>query len=155
MFPCQHGGTCTDSPEGFHCTCSTGFTGQTCHIRRNTYGCQNMICLNGGSCLHFGNISKCICPDGYLGHHCEIKKDRCHSSRCRNGGTCVDNGELLFCKCPVGLVGKYCEKGEGELVYCLLIYRFEKYLRDRNHCPVSYLLPSRSQFEPQIFVCIF
>ena len=112
LFPCQHGGTCTDSPDGFHCTCITGFTGQTCNITTNTYGCQNMICLNGGSCRHVGNISKCICPDGYHGPHCEIKSDRCQSSPCRNGGTCVDNGELLFCKCPVGLIGKYCEKGE-------------------------------------------
>ncbi|KAJ9598880.1 hypothetical protein L9F63_026584, partial [Diploptera punctata] len=32
--PCGNGGTCQETGGQYHCTCSSGWTGNTCHISK-------------------------------------------------------------------------------------------------------------------------
>ena len=51
--PCHNGGTCTNSPNSFQCTCITGFTGPTCN---DSDECASSPCLRG-ECM----VSSCMC----------------------------------------------------------------------------------------------
>ena len=50
--PCQHGGTCRNSPETgrLQCQCSSGFRGQFCEIDIDECAEAPNVCGNGGAC---------------------------------------------------------------------------------------------------------
>ena len=98
--PCQNGGSCKESPDGysFFCLCRAGYRGYHCELV--TDACKPNPCLHGGLCvgenpgylfiffdklLIFKNLRinnnrtnicfnfryRCSCPEGRYGRHCE------------------------------------------------------------------------------------
>ena len=60
--PCEHGGTCVNTPGSYRCNCVTGFTGPRCEININE--CISNPCVNDGTCLDHKGMFACICMDG-------------------------------------------------------------------------------------------
>lgn len=53
--PCKNGGTCTNTPSSFACTCKPGFEGPTCMKYENNVDCP------GGGVFH-DSEGMCVCP---------------------------------------------------------------------------------------------
>eukprot|EP00729_Bicosta_minor_P009178 gene9178-34515_t len=53
--PCKNGGTCTNTPSSFTCTCKPGFEGPTCMKYENNVDCP------GGGVFH-DSEGMCVCP---------------------------------------------------------------------------------------------
>ncbi|GMT05241.1 hypothetical protein PENTCL1PPCAC_27415, partial [Pristionchus entomophagus] len=101
--PCLNDGICTNTASGFHCACSTGFSGSRCE---NDDFCSSDSC-NNGYCLD----SSCICDSGWTGAQCDIDIDECSLSPCAHGSTCLNKNGSFQCICPPGRNGLRCESG--------------------------------------------
>ena len=60
--PCEHGGTCVNTPGSYRCDCPKGFKGSRCEININE--CENNPCLNQGTCIDERGGFRCICMPG-------------------------------------------------------------------------------------------
>jgi Notch-like protein len=60
--PCEHGGTCVNTPGSFKCDCSIGFAGPRCEVNINE--CDSNPCLNDGTCLDERGSYRCVCMPG-------------------------------------------------------------------------------------------
>ncbi|XP_053896807.1 sushi, nidogen and EGF-like domain-containing protein 1 isoform X9 [Malaclemys terrapin pileata] len=112
--PCQHGGNCLETEQGYVCECPEGYMGTDC---RDTVPspCDSEPCLNGGSCEAHDDSYTCECPRGFNGRHCEKVRPRlCSSAPCRNGGTCKEADGEYHCACPYRFTGKHCEIGKPD-----------------------------------------
>ena len=89
--PCQNGGTCNDSANGYMCLCADGYTGNNCegkillvpsslifivqstmHFLENIKECKSNPCQNNGTCVDGLNGYTCKCVDGFFsGTHCQ------------------------------------------------------------------------------------
>eukprot|EP00058_Branchiostoma_floridae_P018886 XP_002604375.1 hypothetical protein BRAFLDRAFT_73361 [Branchiostoma floridae] len=109
--PCQHGGTCTDTQDGFSCTCPPGLTGRTCADQVDA--CASEPCTNGGTCLGgWGNFT-CLCTPEYAGLQCE-RPQLCSyplQDPCQNGAVCfpLPGGAGAHCVCLTGFTGDLCQ----------------------------------------------
>ncbi|CAG2210631.1 unnamed protein product [Mytilus edulis] len=129
LYPCEHGGTCTDKVADFECSCREGWTGKRCETPVEY--CDPLPCLNGGVCFNLtddffcrcqgsttgetcGNFPKsvvllihdvertaqCNCDDDYAGTSCQLIKDHCAKpDMCNNEGQCVTNLIGFKCEC--------------------------------------------------------
>ena len=52
------------------CSCSEGYTGETC-AEAVVGECEENLCENGGTCTLIGTSYVCSCPDGYSGVLCQ------------------------------------------------------------------------------------
>ncbi|XP_062137785.1 cubilin homolog [Drosophila sulfurigaster albostrigata] len=103
--PCENGGTCYDTLDGFRCQCRAAFEGQKCE--RDVNECAlfegtDLGCQNGGQCVNqFGTFS-CLCPPGWHGIHCTQRKGDCSSSSawelCGHG-SCVPSSDAVGYRC--------------------------------------------------------
>ncbi|XP_078678959.1 lactadherin-like [Branchiostoma floridae x Branchiostoma belcheri] len=73
---CLNGGTCTDTPTGYSCSCAAGFTGLLCETEDVDH-CASSPCTNGGTCVDRSNGFQCLCPPGYVGKQCQVLKSSC------------------------------------------------------------------------------
>ena len=93
--PCQSGGTCSNTPNGFQCSCPSGYAG-------NDFSYSHWIStlLNLIEWLMFQS-----------GITCGVALDPCMSSPCRNGATCalVGPNQQYRCICPAGFTGDTCQ----------------------------------------------
>ena len=99
--PCFNGGACQDLPQGYLCTCTSGFFGDSCEFAE-VNECEPDPCQNGGLCTdNVGAVGfTCNCTDtGFTGATCETNIDDCVSNGCSNGGTCVDGINDYWCDC--------------------------------------------------------
>ena len=112
--PCQNGGTCTNSVDGFECACLDGYDGRRCGA--DVDECASSPCRNGGTCSHGIDYYNCTCSNGISGANCEVNIDDCGADSCANGGTCVDAVNGFECVCPIGFTGERCE---SEIDECL------------------------------------
>ena len=88
-LPCQNGGTCIETFEGFKCDCnSPEFYGSLCQHKVNL--CSSSPCDTNGICHQYGNSWQCFCQKGFSGKTCLYEIDECFSIPCLNGGNCVD-----------------------------------------------------------------
>ncbi|XP_024237361.2 protein crumbs homolog 2a [Oncorhynchus tshawytscha] len=55
--PCQNGGDCTITWNGFACSCPVAFTGKTCETR---VWCVSDPCVNGGHCVDLTDGYECV-----------------------------------------------------------------------------------------------
>lgn len=62
VSPCEHGGSCVNTPGSFICDCALGFTGPRCEMNINE--CASHPCLNDGTCLDEIGRFRCICMEG-------------------------------------------------------------------------------------------
>lgn len=114
--PCQNGGTCIDSDNGFNCSCLNGYTGETCNISVHTHKC-----LNGGVkkvTLH--GTEMCICTQGFSGTMCQYHDNNinpCTPDNCIHG-SCIVTDDVYICQCGEGFTGKHCDQPD----YCMLGY---------------------------------
>lgn len=103
--PCKHGGTCTDSINGFVCACGSAFSGFDC----NNDFCPPQTCQNGGTCASLATTFQCTCATGFNGTNCESNIDDCASAPCLNAGTCNDGVNSFTCSCGLAFSGPRCE----------------------------------------------
>ena len=93
--PCENGGLCTLTSDGYECECIAGFIGPECSedinecedckfdILSNTSYCVHMLCthivacLNGGTCTNIPGGFTCECPDRLFGDVCEYNHNTC------------------------------------------------------------------------------
>ncbi|XP_078677903.1 uncharacterized protein LOC144914193 [Branchiostoma floridae x Branchiostoma belcheri] len=73
---CLNGGTCTDTPTGYSCSCAAGFTGLQCETDDVDH-CASSPCTKGGTCVDRSNGFQCLCPPGYVGTRCQVSKSSC------------------------------------------------------------------------------
>lgn len=64
--PCENG-VCVANDT---CSCSEGYTGETCD-EPIVSECAENLCENGGTCTRTATTSVCSCPDGYTGLLCQ------------------------------------------------------------------------------------
>ena len=75
LLPCENGATCEaigSSVTDFICTCTPGFTGETCETKFDQCK-EEQPCLHGGTCSNIDMLPgfKCSCPYGFGGSNCE------------------------------------------------------------------------------------
>ncbi|XP_038271542.1 sushi, nidogen and EGF-like domain-containing protein 1 isoform X2 [Dermochelys coriacea] len=95
--PCQHGGNCLETEQGYVCECPEGYTGTDCRNKLS----EDCECRNGGKCLD-GNFTICQCPPGYFGLLCEfeVTTTPCNmNTQCPDGGYCMEYGGSYLCVC--------------------------------------------------------
>ena len=112
--PCQNGGTCATTADGYACTCADGFGGTNCEEPADP--CAWGPCLNGGTCAADGLFYyTCACPEGYTGPECEIVvpvADPCSPDPCNEHGICTPdqaNAGSYTCACAAGWQGTNCD----------------------------------------------
>ncbi|XP_039343446.1 sushi, nidogen and EGF-like domain-containing protein 1 isoform X4 [Mauremys reevesii] len=95
--PCQHGGNCLETEQGYVCECPEGYTGTDCRDKLS----EDCECRNRGKCLD-GNFTICQCPPGYFGLLCEfeVTTTPCNmNTQCPDGGYCMEYGGSYLCVC--------------------------------------------------------
>ncbi|XP_055875332.1 uncharacterized protein LOC106069146 isoform X3 [Biomphalaria glabrata] len=109
--PCLHGGTCTNTTDGYSCLCPTGWTGQVCETSVDYCSWNNNSCLNNAHCYNLVNDTYCQCPHGTTGKTCELKKELCenYGNFSCIYGSCEPVGGSAQCKCPDSYTGESCE----------------------------------------------
>ncbi|XP_072013269.1 uncharacterized protein [Amphiura filiformis] len=120
--PCQNNGACNANGNQFQCTCTGGFSGNTCQTPPTTADpCNSSPCQNGGVCTSFNNnqFYQCTCQSGFIGTNCQIPPttaDPCNSSPCQNGGVCTsfNNNQFYQCNCQSGFIGTNCQTQVGQ-----------------------------------------
>ncbi|CAB3235739.1 unnamed protein product [Arctia plantaginis] len=107
--PCQHGGTCLNLINGYHCLCPQNWEGRDCDEDVNE--CRNFAgtelgCQNGATCINKPGTYECLCKTGWYGLHCTTKAKDCSSGDFEmcGYGTCipVTSGEGIKCICHQG-----------------------------------------------------
>ncbi|KAI8034244.1 hypothetical protein M5D96_013003 [Drosophila gunungcola] len=103
--PCDNGGTCYNTFNGFRCQCRPAFEGTKCEVDVNEcalYEGTDLGCQNGGQCQNqFGSYS-CLCQPGWHGMHCSQRKADCSQSSawelCGHG-SCVPSSDDASYRC--------------------------------------------------------
>ena len=60
--PCEHGGTCVNTPGSFRCDCVQGFEGERCD--QDIKECASNPCKNDATCLDHRGYYECVCMPG-------------------------------------------------------------------------------------------
>ncbi|XP_017012897.2 cubilin homolog [Drosophila takahashii] len=103
--PCENGGTCYNTFNGFRCQCRAAFEGTKCEVDVNEcalYEGTDLGCQNGGQCQNqFGSYS-CLCQPGWHGMHCSQRKADCSQSSawelCGHG-SCIPSADSAGYRC--------------------------------------------------------
>ncbi|XP_074837451.1 multiple epidermal growth factor-like domains protein 8 [Carettochelys insculpta] len=96
---CNETQTCHDRPQGYECTCRSGYT------LHNATGLCQPVCQQGcvnGTCVE---PNRCRCHFGYVGENCSVE---CH---CNRHSDCAGVGARDQClQCHNHTLGAHCEK---------------------------------------------
>lgn len=107
--PCEHGGTCLNLANGYHCLCPSNWEGKDCDIDVNE--CRNFAgtdlgCQNGATCINRAGSYECLCKPKWFGLHCTRKAKDCSGGdfeMCGHGKCIpVTTGEGITCICDQG-----------------------------------------------------
>uniref|UniRef100_A0A8C4D9G2 Cubilin n=1 Tax=Dicentrarchus labrax TaxID=13489 RepID=A0A8C4D9G2_DICLA len=98
--PCQHGGTCLNLINSYHCVCPSNWAGPNCATDVNecqVYSGTYQGCQNGATCVNTPGTFTCNCSPEWSGSRCTERYDDC-----RNGGqdlcvhgTCIDADRVI------------------------------------------------------------
>ncbi|KAL2083221.1 hypothetical protein ACEWY4_020994 [Coilia grayii] len=97
--PCKNGGKCTETAEGYACTCPEAFLGPHCDTELNST-CATHGCQPEPTCSDEEHPSMCVCEEGGpagSGRQCRRVRQPCASSPCLNNGSCVSLGDDYTC----------------------------------------------------------
>ncbi|XP_070174131.1 cubilin-like [Littorina saxatilis] len=90
--PCQNGGTCVDTYNGFICQCPSNYYGVTCAADVNEcseYAGTDRGCQNGATCINTQGSFRCNCPPNWHGILCNSQTNDCsgntHEALCGHG----------------------------------------------------------------------
>ena len=108
--PCLNNGICTQSSNGFICTCINGYTGIRCGQRADKCPLNvGLNCVHGHCRLDNQGNPSCRCYPGFGGVICDINLTNCDLKPCVNNGSCIDEGNSYRCLCPSGTSGANCQ----------------------------------------------
>ncbi|KAI1900651.1 hypothetical protein AGOR_G00052110 [Albula goreensis] len=114
-LPCQNGGTCIQTEEGYACLCPTEtllYMGKDCEELYDP--CTFVDCPNCTSVLGSEGYI-CSCPNGFTGPNCTLRTSSCDSSPCPAPRTeCVEEEDGYACRCPTGYGGEDCQAAAGD-----------------------------------------
>ncbi|EDW26617.1 GL13113 [Drosophila persimilis] len=108
--PCENGGSCYSTFNGYRCQCRPAFEGAKCEIDVNEcalYEGTDLACQNGAQCVNqFGSYS-CLCLPGWHGMHCTQRKGDCSLASawelCGHGSCVPSSDEAGYrCLCEAG-----------------------------------------------------
>ncbi|XP_034489715.1 cubilin homolog [Drosophila innubila] len=103
--PCENGGTCYNTYDGYRCQCRSAFEGTKCE--RDVNECAlfegtDLGCQNGGQCVNQLGSFSCLCTPGWHGMHCSQRKTDCGAASawelCGHG-SCVPSSDALGYRC--------------------------------------------------------
>ncbi|KAK2173029.1 hypothetical protein NP493_910g01068 [Ridgeia piscesae] len=108
-------GTCSNTENGFHCTCPDDYVGVNCETPK--VDCTEVTCENGATCTNDTDMGFiCHCRSGYTGQKCETDIDECASNPCHEHyGQCVDHENKYECQCS----SCNCTSGVEQYVDCI------------------------------------
>ncbi|XP_071081718.1 uncharacterized protein [Haliotis cracherodii] len=117
---CQHGGSCTNTPGRFECSCIEGIKGRRCEIITNQ--CALKPCQNGGTCDGNETDFNCACSVELSGEKCEEMINFCDSAPCNRGNCTPDRWTAtgFKCDCDFAWVGKRCSQNVDTVNITLL-----------------------------------
>uniref|UniRef100_A0A8C8SLL6 Coagulation factor XII n=1 Tax=Pelusios castaneus TaxID=367368 RepID=A0A8C8SLL6_9SAUR len=116
--PCENGGTCRISQDGYFCVCPARFHGRRCQKER---------CFEEQLLAHFPegekwlryrapSVEECHCAKGHS--VCRpVHGKACHTSPCLNGGRCLEVKRERVCSCPRGYAGRFCDIDQSQACY--------------------------------------
>eukprot|EP00033_Pygsuia_biforma_P000588 GCRY01000695.1.p1 GENE.GCRY01000695.1~~GCRY01000695.1.p1 ORF type:complete len:1810 (+),score=344.63 GCRY01000695.1:197-5626(+) len=106
---CEHGGSCVDDINGWHCACPPEYEGTHCESEVNECISLGIVCAHGGVCNDLLGGWNCTCVAGYRGERCEEQIDLCAElNPCQNGGSCKPGVNTYECVCPDTYTGQNC-----------------------------------------------
>lgn len=149
-MPCQNGGTCIDSYNGFQCQCTKGWQGATCSNDVNEcaeFAGTDLGCQNGATCQNTVGSYSCICAPGFVGTHCLRRTIDCATSSVEmcGHGVCVQTNDAVGYKC-------ICDQGwktNGLTPACTV--DVDECADNRPHCSVDPMVPCVNL--PGSFMC--
>ncbi|KAL3313592.1 hypothetical protein Ciccas_007810 [Cichlidogyrus casuarinus] len=104
--PCQNGGQCFNTLQGYRCECESGYRGLLCTEKEET----NCFCENGATCAFDDEGSQfCQCCKGFGGQFCEVNVDECRNAPCGDNGVCIDEIAGFRCHCERSYYGENCQ----------------------------------------------
>ncbi|XP_033097422.1 adhesion G protein-coupled receptor L4-like [Anneissia japonica] len=117
--PCQNGGTCEDTVNGYRCARSLEWNGKNCTA--DAYDCQNIQYLNGSS---VNDTMPFTFSNGFKGICCKQSVYDCDYIKCLNDTFCkMSNFTTQRCYCPDGIsaIGSQCNLSvyDCEQIHCL------------------------------------
>eukprot|EP00062_Callorhinchus_milii_P000365 gi/632935107/ref/XP_007887824.1/ PREDICTED: sushi, nidogen and EGF-like domain-containing protein 1 [Callorhinchus milii] len=106
--PCQNGGTCNETDDGYVCNCPNEFAGSDCENEVLQPCNAHQQCPHGASCTEYKGTYRCICPQRPSGK--DLIPSPCDSEPCQKGGTCIEQDGTYTCRCLPGFSGQHCER---------------------------------------------
>ena len=102
--PCQNKGTCTDLVNGYNCTCTDEWMGETCVIQYDACTPELQNCKNNATCTTTppSRDFHCECVPGFSGSDCGQNIDDCAQHNCTYPEICYDVINGFYCACPIG-----------------------------------------------------
>ncbi|XP_078725599.1 uncharacterized protein LOC144942674 [Lampetra fluviatilis] len=122
---CGGGGSCTNSPGSFTCSCLPGYRGHLCMDVDECVESPN-VCNSSQNCMNTLGSFLCTCKLGTSGSDCTESPCpglSCPESYCDNNGTCSVNTATcrLQCSCGDSYRGDSCQNGK-EIIQATLRY---------------------------------
>lgn len=100
---CDPNADCTDTSNGFYCTCHEGFSGSGVHCS-DINECAQNICGPGGICTNFPGTYSCVCGPGYTNVNglCSDINECLDEGLCGDAGECANLPGTYTCHCNPG-----------------------------------------------------
>ena len=105
--PCQNGGTCISTFNGYVCQCPDNWEGTNCATDVNEcsrFAGTDLGCQNGAQCQNLPGTYMCHCTNQWFGVHCTQQNDVCQGNSlaiCGHGACSMSNGQRQ-CTCEQG-----------------------------------------------------
>jgi len=142
--PCDNG-VCVSNDT---CSCSEGYTGETCD-EPIVSECVENLCENGGTCTRIAATSVCTCPDGYTGLLCQESTIEC-PPYCTKELCSAKSTRKSLCTIKNPPVRDNCNN-PCRITFCHACYYSDESLEVHEHCETCPFYPNMNQTEARCF----